>query len=160
MPSSFYPSFFEALLLNKVGASLQNDPPEPLVDTAVVKCLLLKNDYVFSPSHNTVASISSSELTIGQDGYTRKTIPVSISLDTASQDEEGAFLNLSLTDSASWTGITFTDLKGAAIYIESPAADDATSLLVYYIEFNQLETATEDNFKILTPTTQPKIRRQ
>jgi hypothetical protein len=150
MPSSFYPSFFRDLLKDDLGGSLE---------TVSVKCLLLKNDYTFSVSHTKVSDVSSSELVDGVLGYTRKVVPVTITLDTATSGGEGAFLNLALTDNASWTGITFTNVKGAALYVHS-GSDDSLNKLIYYIEFNQLETATEDNFKILTPTTQPKIRRQ
>jgi hypothetical protein len=150
MASSFYPSFFTDLLTGEIVN----------LETSTVKCLLLKDTYNFSVSHSTVFDIKASEpVNNGSTviGYSRKTIPATISLDLTT-NEEGAALNFDLTNNAIWSAATFT-VSGAALYVSEDENDDTLNKLIYYIDFSDTESVTLDTFKILDPVPAPKIRR-
>lgn len=149
MASTFYPSFFRDVLKGEIGN----------LESATVKCMLLKNTYLFNNSHSLVSQITAWEVTNtdGNSGYIRKTVPVTIDLDVLSESEEGAYISLDLNNSTSWPTAYFT-ARYAAIYVHT-GADDSLNKLIYLLDLGTDRTSSGSTFQLMNPNPQPKIRR-
>ena len=158
MASSFFPKVFEKLL------SAELDLSSGGADAGDVKIMLLGNvaSYTFDVTDEFVSDISG-ELSTSGTGYSRKTIPVTLSFNAdvagsgAAAGCEVAFtLTTTGSDNAIWTDATFTTAH-AVLFVDKGGADSANPLL-YYFYLGGDQIVSSGTFELKNPSPQPKIR--
>jgi hypothetical protein len=155
MASAFYPHIFKHLVKGDVD-----------LDTNTVRVMLLKDTYAYDATHEFVSAISSHELvdgTGGVVGYSRKDVPVTLSVDinanvdNVSDADAGVFINFGMESSATWSSASFTVRHAVAFVVG--AGDNSTHKLLYYFDLVNNQVVSSGTFALLNPTPQPKIQR-
>lgn len=110
--------------------------------SSTIVALLVRSGYVYSPGHNVIADLSN-EVTGG--GYARQTL-VSMSVLEHDDDGEARFF-------AAWpTFVNLTTTNVIAVVIARSTGSDATSPLLFYLDFPTPLNRTAADLVVAFPT--------